>query len=316
MPPAPEAPATTDAPATTAFADALRVAVERSGLSQQSIRRRLGDLGAPVSAGALSYWISGRSQPERPASIEALGILEEVLGLRQGDLSGLLGAPRPRGRVGGEPTLPTACGPPDGVGAQILNELGFTELEDMPHEIFVHQLMQVDSGSRCQRLVFTLYLRSLRPGPCRVPAVTVFDEGEVNVEPEVTPLEGCHIERVARYPQQRGYGVEIVLDTHLEPGQTAMCRYSIDLRAPARNDGRQLCGRPPGPRHARRGRIHRAGDARELRGGASRRGRRGGDPGPARRERPDPHRRPGLRPGHAGAAVDVGGRGRRLALTR
>ncbi|AOS62404.1 hypothetical protein [Actinoalloteichus hymeniacidonis] len=80
------------------FSDALRLAIEVNGLSLDRLQRRLADRGVRVSLTTLSYWRHGRSRPERPDSLRGVGILEEVLGLPERSLIGLLGPRRPRGR--------------------------------------------------------------------------------------------------------------------------------------------------------------------------------------------------------------------------
>src|SRR5438876_406767 len=80
------------------FATALRAAIEARGLGLERIRDRLRGHGVSISLATLSYWQSGRSRPERRASMVALGHLENVLELAPGSLVSLLGPPRPRGR--------------------------------------------------------------------------------------------------------------------------------------------------------------------------------------------------------------------------
>ena len=58
-----------------AFADALR----RRGVSLAWLHQRLVERGHPVSPAALSYWRSGRSQPERGTSRDALVEIERLL---------------------------------------------------------------------------------------------------------------------------------------------------------------------------------------------------------------------------------------------
>ena len=66
------------------------------GLSLARLQHRLADSGTPVSVATLSYWQSGRSQPERLDSFHAVVGLEDVLGLPAGGLSRLLDTPRPQ----------------------------------------------------------------------------------------------------------------------------------------------------------------------------------------------------------------------------
>lgn len=88
-----------------AFAAALRVAIQQRGLSLDRIRYHLTQRGHELSVATISYWQSGRSRPERAASIAAIGALEEILGLEAGHLAGRLPARRrgPSGASGQSP---------------------------------------------------------------------------------------------------------------------------------------------------------------------------------------------------------------------
>ncbi|OLT43636.1 hypothetical protein BJF85_21760 [Saccharomonospora sp. CUA-673] len=76
---------------------ALRSAIATSGLGLDRIQARLQDHGIAISVTALSYWQSGKRQPERQGSISAVRALEEILEVPTGSLLGLLPPPRPRG---------------------------------------------------------------------------------------------------------------------------------------------------------------------------------------------------------------------------
>lgn len=89
--PAPDNPGADD------FSAALRAAISASGLSLDRIQARLKSRGTSVSVTALSYWQSGKRQPERSGSLAAVRELEIILGVPSGALLGLLKAPRPRG---------------------------------------------------------------------------------------------------------------------------------------------------------------------------------------------------------------------------
>jgi len=73
-----------------AFADALR----RRGVSLAWVHQRLVERGHPVSPAALSYWRSGRSQPERGTSRDALIEIELLLRVPPGALLSRLGPSR------------------------------------------------------------------------------------------------------------------------------------------------------------------------------------------------------------------------------
>lgn len=81
----------------TAFSAALRSAIATSGLGLDRIQARLQDHGVTISVTALSYWQSGKRQPERQSSISAVRALEEILDVPSGTLLALLPPPRPRG---------------------------------------------------------------------------------------------------------------------------------------------------------------------------------------------------------------------------
>ena len=68
------------------FAEALRHAIDQRGLGLERIRDRLNQRGVSISVATLSYWQSGRSRPERKASLAALPHLEAVLGEPPGSL--------------------------------------------------------------------------------------------------------------------------------------------------------------------------------------------------------------------------------------
>ncbi|MGH3518032.1 MAG: hypothetical protein ACRDQ7_11575 [Haloechinothrix sp.] len=79
------------------FASELRAAIKASRLSLDRIQVRLRNRGVAVSITALSYWQSGKRQPERARSISAVRALEQILNRPEGSLVDLLPPPRPRG---------------------------------------------------------------------------------------------------------------------------------------------------------------------------------------------------------------------------
>lgn len=83
----------------TAFSVELRAAIKASGLGLDRIQDRLRRRGIAVSVTALSYWQSGKRQPERARSISAVHALEEILNRPAGSLVRLLQPPRPRGHA-------------------------------------------------------------------------------------------------------------------------------------------------------------------------------------------------------------------------
>ena len=130
------------APEPEGFSDALRTAIASSGRSLESLRRRLAERGTPVSIATLSYWQSGRSQPQRGSSLRAVLHLEELLQLPHGHLLDRIG---PRRR----PFLPqrevTAVGlPVDHPDAELaLADLGFGANPGLV-DVTIHDTLDVD----------------------------------------------------------------------------------------------------------------------------------------------------------------------------
>src|SRR5262245_60663045 len=80
------------------FSAVLHLAIEASMLRLEEIQERLAAQGISVSLTTLSYWRRGRSRPERPESMRAVRLLEDILGLPAESLISQLGPRRPRGR--------------------------------------------------------------------------------------------------------------------------------------------------------------------------------------------------------------------------
>ena len=81
------------------FSEAFADAVSERGVSLAWLHQRLVESGHPVSPAALSYWRSGRSQPERGTSRDALVEIERLLRVVPGSLISRLGpSRRPRRR--------------------------------------------------------------------------------------------------------------------------------------------------------------------------------------------------------------------------
>ena len=62
-----------------AFARTLSRGIRTRRLTLKEVRDQLAARGVQVSAVTLSYWMRGRTQPERPESLRAVSILEDLL---------------------------------------------------------------------------------------------------------------------------------------------------------------------------------------------------------------------------------------------
>lgn len=212
------------------FAAALRSAIAESGLSLERIRQRLDRLGTPVSTASLSHWQSGRSVPEKEQSLDAIAVLEEILGRPQGSLLELVGAPRPRGP---SPTSlsDTTFLPRSGPVRRALDALDFRRPADFPHEVVVHVRLDVDADSDVQVIRFRLVVRGVTAGPCRVPMIHALYPEEPEDGPVITALDGCRVGRTVSLAEDRVYGAEIIVDAVTAAGEEAFLEYQLEVRA-------------------------------------------------------------------------------------
>ncbi|ATY13875.1 hypothetical protein CU254_28200 [Amycolatopsis sp. AA4] len=223
----------TDGGARTAFASALRAAIGASGLSLDRIQARLRARGAAVSVTALSYWQSGKRQPERAGSLSAVRVLEEILDVPDGALLGLLPPPRPRGasrrdRAGEEPVTFTRE-----ILQPLLDRVGAPDALDQQHQlklIGLHDRCDIaaDGGQRSvtSRAVF----QSGADGQDRW--LLVYAQGDATAVPELQPVRNC---RVGRAEVDDDHGIlvaELLFDRALERGETHLIEYTLRNSGP------------------------------------------------------------------------------------
>lgn len=72
------------------FAEALRDGLAAKGLSLHQLSAACAELGTPVTASALSYWLAGRTRPRRKASLAVVRSIEHILDAPSGTLTSLL----------------------------------------------------------------------------------------------------------------------------------------------------------------------------------------------------------------------------------
>lgn len=216
------------------FSEALRTAIAGSGRSLESLRRRLSERGTPVSIATLSYWQSGRSQPQRGSSLRAVLHLEELLQLPHGHLLDRIG---PRRR----PFLPqqevTGGGLPiDHPDAELaLADLGFGANPGLV-DVTIHDTLDVDDQGAERVRTIRNVVRAVRPGAQRLPALLTTDvpSGE---RAEFEAVSGCALGRQVSRPEVGVFAAELVLDRPLRLGETAAAEHRV------------LIPRDLGPRH-------------------------------------------------------------------
>ncbi|GLY34046.1 hypothetical protein Amsp01_000700 [Amycolatopsis sp. NBRC 101858] len=218
----------------TAFATHLRAAIATSGLSLDRIQARLRARGVVVSVTALSYWQSGKRQPERQSSLSAVRTLEEILDVPAGSLLGLLPPPRPRGgagkrQAGGEPlTFPLETLQP------LLDKVGAPDALERQHPlklVGLHDLCEIaaDGGQRAvtARAVF----QAGADGQDRWLLVYTQDDPAAGA-PELHAVRNC---RVGRAETDEAHGLivaELIFDQPIDRGETHLIEYTLTNGGP------------------------------------------------------------------------------------
>ncbi|MGH3714397.1 MAG: helix-turn-helix domain-containing protein [Micromonosporaceae bacterium] len=212
------------------FSVALHLAIEARGWSLERIQRALLARGIGVSLSTLSYWRRGRSRPERPESLRAVGVLEEILGLPPQSLATLLGPRRPRGRwldhQGTVAPLAKLWAHPDDL-ARIYT--GFPEApDDHLTRLSVTDDYYVGPERAAYRLVSRMVVRADAERVARC-LVTYWAEDRDGSTPAITDTRYCRVGRV-RDEWASGFTVvELILDRVLRQGECAVLEYSLDV---------------------------------------------------------------------------------------
>ncbi len=223
----------TDGGARTAFASALRAAIGASGLSLDRIQARLRARGATVSVTALSYWQSGKRQPERAGSLSAVRVLEEILDVPDGALLGLLPPPRPRGasrrdRAGEEPLTFTRE-----ILQPLLERVGAPDALDQQHQlklIGLHDRCDIAADGGQLSVTSRAVFQSGADGQDRW--LLVYAQGDATAVPDLQPVRNC---RVGRAEVDDDHGIlvaELLFDRALERGETHLIEYTLRNSGP------------------------------------------------------------------------------------
>jgi hypothetical protein len=209
-----------------AFAQAFADALERRAVSLVWLHQRLVERGHPVSPAALSYWRSGRSQPERGTSRDALVEIERLLHVVPGALVGKLGPSRRPGPRPAEKTLREMYAETPGM-EEALRSLDFVGLYDELVEIVRHITMDVGPDGRAGRMQVRAVMQARRDGARRTPLLLTLDAGR---PPEFVPVSGCSLGREVVDPESGVYAAELLLDRGLVKDET--CPYELTVTMP------------------------------------------------------------------------------------
>ncbi|MEU9022197.1 hypothetical protein [Actinomadura sp. NPDC048394] len=223
------------------FAEAFRQAVQASGLTLERLRHRLGRRGLPVSVATLSHWQRGRS---RPRSRAAVAILEEVLEVPPGTLTGPLDgagsapvAPRAGGPSGAPPATAGELWPDPRTYADLVGQLdrsGDHRLE----RLSVHDVYRLDADGPRWTLSVRAVLRAAGDDVDRVVCVHRTDAGAGDAL-QAGPVDGAAELAGVRYCRpgrvRAGGGLmafELVFDRVLTAGETAVIEYDLRESGP------------------------------------------------------------------------------------
>ena len=205
------------------FAATLRSAIEERGLGLERIKDRLDTRGVRISVATLSYWQSGRSQPERKSSLAALPHLEEVLDLERGALRRALAVPRERGRRCAVQDLATVW--PEPPQTAVLRRLDTTwdaELE----RVSLHDVITMGPDRTQRSLQVREVLRARVDGPDRRVVLNRQDDPAA-APPEIRPRRGCLLGRMVLDDVAGVVGAELEFLQPLRRGQSVVVEYDV-----------------------------------------------------------------------------------------
>lgn len=238
MPSGPTAPDRRSEP----FAVAFRHATDKRGLSLERLAYHLRSRGHDLSPATLSYWRTGRSVPQRHASIAALGALEEILGVERGSLAARV-PPRVSHANAPDTSVDLAAIEDGEVVQQHLPALGLDWLNGFEvlslHDVITVGADRVASSHRTRTL-----LRAREDGADRYP-VWYNDE-----DPHAYPyISAEHNMRVGRVREDPGAGLvvaEMLLPRPLRAGEVIATEHSQGAagRSTPSVDWRRTCVTP------------------------------------------------------------------------
>ncbi|MFF9100043.1 hypothetical protein ACF1AU_05545 [Streptomyces rubrogriseus] len=156
------------------FATAFKEALRQRGLPLDHVRDHLQAHGISLSLTTLSYWRSGRSQPERLQSLRAVDLLEPFLGLPGGALRSLLRR-RPRGGV--PPHDPASVRGVYGENSDVEKVLGdaFPHLNADLRRLVVHETVDVNEHRLIDEIRVTVAVRAVHDDARRLTVVHTLD---------------------------------------------------------------------------------------------------------------------------------------------
>jgi hypothetical protein len=212
------------------FPGAFAEALTRRGVTLAWLHARLAECGSPVSTTALSYWRSGRSQPERGTSLDALAEIERLLRVAPGELTSRLGPSRRPGPRPGERSMQELFAETPGV-VPALAALGFEGLYDELVEQLRHITIDLDEAGRATTMEVRAIMQARHDGARRTPLIVTLDD--VSMAPTFRPVAGCSIGRSFLDPDTGVFAAELIVGRPLARDETCLYELAIELAQPS-----------------------------------------------------------------------------------
>ncbi|MFJ9905678.1 hypothetical protein ACIRVK_22755 [Streptomyces sp. NPDC101152] len=210
------------------FHVALRAAIAARGLPLQRVQHHLSRHGVKVGVTSLSYWQQGARRPQRPESLRAVRVLEEILQLPEESLIRLLaetdgGGPGQRPGSRSYRSLVEA--------SDVLDRL-LAELRLPPdgglHTLGHHELIRIGPHRELAGRESHHIVRAHKDGVDRFVAVHHGDPGCAPERMRVHAVENCRTGRVRVHRDSGVLVAELLFDTRLRAGDTFLFRYDVE----------------------------------------------------------------------------------------
>lgn len=207
------------------FPSALRAAIAARGVSLDRIRTRMSARGASVSVATLSYWQSGRSRPERPSSLRAIVVLEDVLELPRGFLSGKIAGHEEADMPHYQDVRGLSMADETDHIAAAMSHLGLT-FDDGLQRLSYHDQIEVKANRTDGMHTVRMVLRALRDGVDRYPVYLGHDDPAAF--PFVTAVTNCRLGRVIEFRHEAAVVAEMLLERPLAEGESVLVEHRLE----------------------------------------------------------------------------------------
>ncbi|MEV6317508.1 hypothetical protein [Streptomyces sp. NPDC051776] len=215
--------------ATGPFPLALRTALSVRGLPLHRVKHRLAQRGVTIGVTSLSYWQQGARRPQRPESLRAVRVLEEVLDLPARSLARLLEPAS--GRCGG-PERPAARSyrtlkESSSELERILAALG-SPVDGGLHTVAHHERVRLGPRRELLTRNSQQVVRAHREGVDRYLAIHYGDAGWAREHVAVHATENCRVGRVRWHAGSGVMVAELLFETRLRSGETFVFGYGFE----------------------------------------------------------------------------------------